>query len=91
MMRWPASPRTGVLSELRIELQMLLLQLVLHKQVTVRRLARITERPLDALEEDLGPLVRMGLVRRDGQDVMHVDRYLAHLVTSRLKTEGMLA
>jgi hypothetical protein len=91
VMRWPDHPRTGVLSELRIELQMLLLQLVLHKQVTMRRLARIVERTPEALEGDLGPLVRMGLVRRDNQNVMHVDRFVAHFVTSRLRTQGMLA
>ncbi|MEM6991994.1 MAG: ATP-binding protein, partial [Myxococcota bacterium] len=91
VMRWPKRPRVGVLDGLRIEMSSLLLQLVLHKQLTVARLARITGRTDVALEEDLGPLVRMGLVRRDARDVVHVDRFAAHWVADRLRAQGMVA
>ena len=80
-----------MLDGLRIEMSALLLQLVLHKQVTLRRLCRITGQAEDALEADLGPLVRMGLVRRDSRDILHVDRYAAHWVTDRLRAQGMVA
>jgi hypothetical protein len=90
-MKWPVMPRTTVLSELRVELRMILLQMVLHKQVTVTRLARILGRPADVLERDLAPLVSMGLVHRDAHTVMHVERFVAHFVTSRLQAGGMLA
>ena len=43
------------------------------------------------LEADLGALTRMSLVRRDERDVLHVDRFVAHLVTDRLRAQGMLA
>ena len=66
-------------------------QRVVHKQVTVRRLLRFTGLPKATLEEDLGALVRMGLVHRDQRDVLHIDRFVAHLVTERLRTQGMLA
>ena len=67
------------------------MQLVVHKQVTRRRLLRLSAVPEATLDEDLGALVRMGLVRRDQRDVLHVDRFVAHLVTDRLRHQGMLA
>src|SRR5690606_14585657 len=84
-MRWPRRPRTEELQALRVELRALLVQLVVHKQTTVRRLERITGQTPMKLDEDLGALVRMGLVRRDQHDVLHVDRFVAHLVTDRLR------
>ncbi len=91
-MRWPERrPRAEELEELRVELRALLVQLVVHKQVTRRRLLRLSAIPEETLEEDLGALVRMGLVRRDQRDVLHVDRFVAHLVTDRLRHQGMLA
>ena len=90
-MRWPRRPRTEELQALRVELRALLVQLVVHKQMTMRRLERITGQAPMQLDEDLGALVRMGLVRRDQHDVLHVDRFVAHLVTDRLRAQGMLA
>ncbi|MEX1368462.1 MAG: AAA family ATPase [Nannocystaceae bacterium] len=90
-MRWPKRPRTEALGRLRIELRALLVQLVVHKQVTVRRLQRVSGLAPQQLEAELGALVRMNLVRRDDRDVLHVDRYVAHLVTARLRAQGMLA
>ncbi len=90
-MRWPVRPKPSALDELRVELRTLLLQLVLHKEVTLKRLLRITGLRATTLESDLGALVRMGLVRRSSQDVLHVDRFVAHWVTERLREQGMLA
>ncbi|MEM9456528.1 MAG: AAA family ATPase [Myxococcota bacterium] len=90
-MRWPKKPRAEALEHLRVELRALLVQLVVHKQLTGRRLLRLSGLSQGALEEDLSALVRMGLVRRDQRDVMHVDRFVAHLVTDRLRALGMLA
>ncbi|MCA9707772.1 MAG: amino acid permease [Myxococcales bacterium] len=90
-MRWPRRPRAGALEHLRVELRALLVQLVVHKQVTRARLLRLSGLPEATLDEDLGALVRMGLVRRDQSDVLHVDRFVAHLVTDRLRQLGMLA
>jgi hypothetical protein len=91
IMRWPKRPRAEMLGQLRVELSAILVQLVVHKQVTLRRLQRITGLPPEELESDIGALTRMGLVRRDSRDVMHVDRFVAHLVTDGLREEGMLA
>ncbi|MCA9649690.1 MAG: amino acid permease [Myxococcales bacterium] len=90
-MRWPRRPRTEALARLRVELRVLLVQLVVHKQVTVKRLQRLSGLPEAELEADLGALTRMSLVRRDERDVLHVDRFVAHLVTDRLRAQGMLA
>jgi hypothetical protein len=91
LMRWPKRPRIEAIDQLRVELAALLVQLVVHKQVTLRRLQRITALPQEELESDLSALTRMGIVRRDARDVMHVDRFVAHLVTDSLRTQGMLA
>lgn len=91
VMRWPKRPRTSVLDGLRVEMSSVLLQLVLHKQVTIERLCRITGRDAASLNEELGPLVRMGLVRRDARDIVHVDRFAAHWVTDRLRAQGLVA
>lgn len=91
LMRWPRRPRADALAALRVELRALLVQLVVHKQVGLRRLERLTALSPMQLEEDVGALVRMGLVRRDHRDVLHVDRFVAHLVTDRLRAQGMLA
>ncbi len=89
--RWPRRPRADALSQLRVELRVLLVQLVVHKQVTLRRLQRLSAVAPEQLAADIGALVRMGLVRRDERDVLHVDRFVAHLVTERLRAQGMLA
>lgn len=90
-MRWPKRPKTEAFNALRVELRALLVQLVVHKQVTLRRLTRLTSVSASELDADLGVLVRMGLVHRDERDVLHVDRFVAHLVTARLRAQGMLA
>ncbi|MCH9679901.1 MAG: AAA family ATPase [Deltaproteobacteria bacterium] len=89
--RWPRRPRADVLARLRVELRVMLVQLVVHKQVTLRRLRRLSATSTAELDADLSALVRMGLVRRDERDVLHVDRFVAHLVTDRLRAQGMLA
>ncbi|MEM7156141.1 MAG: AAA family ATPase [Myxococcota bacterium] len=89
--RWPKRPRADAIADLRVELRALLVQLIVHKQLNLRRLRRLSAIDPPTLEADLGALVRMGLVRRDERSVMHVDRFIAHLVTDRLRAQGMLA
>jgi len=90
IMRWPTRPRAEMIEQLRVELSALLVQLVVHKQVTMRRLQRIASVAADDLEADISALDRMGLIRRDARDVVHVDRFVAHLVTDSLRSQGML-
>ena len=90
-MHWPRRPRAEAIEGLRIDLSALLVQMIVHKQVTMRRLQRITGIPTEDLEADIGALTRMGLVRRDARNVMHVDRFVAHLVADSLRNQGMLA
>ncbi len=89
-MRWPKRPESDAVELLRVELNAILVQLVVHKQVTMRRLQRITAVPIKELETDVAALVRMGLVRRDAREVVHVDRFVAHFVTDGLRNGGML-
>jgi hypothetical protein len=89
VMRPPSELDGSVVDDLRVELLALLVQLVIHKQVTMERLARLTG--LGArVADDIDRLVRMGLVRRDDKQVMHCDRYVSHIISDRLRGMGLL-
>ena len=80
-----------MLDELKMEWVALLLQLVLHRSVTVERLERITGMPLGELQVHLRTLVRMGLVDADAQGIVELNRYVQHLIVDHLRERGMLA
>ena len=88
-MRPPAELDGSVIGDLRVELLALLVQLVIHKQVTYKRLERLTGLG-PRIADDVDRLVRMGLVRRDEKQVMHCDRYVAHIISERLRDMGLL-
>jgi DNA-binding transcriptional ArsR family regulator/uncharacterized protein (UPF0335 family) len=88
--RIPKAPRLEELDNLRIEWVALILQMVLHKQVTFVRLLRITGLSEKTLRHDLDTLIRMGLVSENRQGVIGLNRYIHQMVTSRLVERGML-
>jgi amino acid transporter/DNA replication protein DnaC len=89
VMRLPSVPDRSVLGELRIELKALLVQLVVHKQLTLERLARLTGLGW-AVQPDLERLIRMGLVHRSSQGIHHTDRFVAHFIVDELREQGLL-
>ncbi len=89
-MRQPKAVDDGVLDDLSVGQRALLVQLVLHKQLGHGRLATMTGLPAEQLEDQLGVLRRMGLITRDGEDVIALERYVQHLVTRHLEARGML-
>lgn len=90
VMRQPRVADDGVLEELDTGALALLVQLVLHKSLTTTRLARVTRLAPERLDAEIGALVRMGLVVREGEDALALNRYLQHLVTRHLEDRGML-
>ena len=90
VMRQPGAPDDGVLEELNAGQLALLVQLVLHKALTSARLLRVTGLAPERLEAEVGTLVRMGLLVREGEDVVSLNRYLQHHVTQHLEDRRML-
>ncbi len=87
--RIPTPPDAAVLDDLKPAWVALLLQLMLHKQVTVSRLARISGLPADVLRSDLDTLIRMGLVVESGQRIVETNRFVQHIVEERFKKRGL--
>lgn len=84
--------RTGseVLHELPMEWVALLLEIVLHNQVTPERLAALTQISSDDLRHQLKTLTRTGLVTQSKQDVIELNRFVEHMVTAHLRERGLL-
>lgn len=88
--RMPGGQNADALDELRIEWTALLIELLLHKQLTRMRLARITRLDPASLERNLAPLIRTGLVHEGRGHVLEVNRYVQHWVTARLERRGLV-
>jgi amino acid transporter len=79
-----------VLDELKVEWVALLLQFLLHKQLTFERLTRVTGLEPAGLRRDLDSLIRMGLVSENRQGVLETNRFVEHLVLDRFEKRGLL-
>lgn len=86
----PERPDLEVLHELPMETITMLLELILHQQVTFSRLARITELHPPDLRHQLNTLSRMRLVVEDKQGSIEINRYMAHLVRAHLLERGLV-
>ena len=78
------------LHELRSEWLALLLQFVLHKQLTFARIERVVSLPPEQLTHQLSTLCRMKLVTRTRGGVFEINRYLHHLLLRFLRERGLL-
>jgi len=90
VMRQPRAVDDGVLDELDVSQLALLVQLVLHKSLTLTRLSRVMGLPRERVDAEVGALARMGLVIREGEDALGLNRYVQHHVTRSLEDRGML-
>jgi hypothetical protein len=86
----PERPELEVLSELPTEWVALLVEIVLHQQVTFERLVRITEHQPFLLRHLVSTLARTHLIDIDKQGVIELNRYMAHLVRVHLIERGVL-
>ena len=89
--RAPRVERWEVLDELKSEWTALLLELVLHKQISPRRLARVTGMNSEDLARELDTLRRAGLVVESRQRVLEINPFVHHIIASRLERLGLMA
>ena len=90
-LRIPSAVDPDMLEQLRPEWLALLQQLILHKQVTLPRLERITNVDSILLRWQLSALIRMGLLTESRQGVIEINRYFQHIVHNDLQRRGHLA
>ncbi len=86
----PERPEPEVLHELPTEWISLLVEMVLHQQVTFERLERITELRPFVLRHLVSTLARMRLLESDKQGVIELNRYVSHLVRAHLLERKVL-
>ena len=68
----------------------ILVQLILHHQLTPERLARISGEPAVELQADLARLRRMGLIGRRRRELLEIEPTARHLVHRSLQRRGLL-
>ncbi|MEZ4265986.1 MAG: hypothetical protein R3F39_06375 [Myxococcota bacterium] len=94
VVRRPQRHDLGVLRELSVGPLAILLQLVLHKQLSRARLERIASGGSDsarpAVGADLSTLLRMGLVVENQRGVLELSPAVQHLVLEHLGARGLL-
>lgn len=86
----PRRPSLDALHELRVEWVALLVELVLHGQLTAARLERVTGVKAASLRREVEALLRMGLVVESAGGVLEVNRFVDHLVTEHLLERGVI-
>lgn len=69
----------------------LLLQLLLHKQLGVERLRRVSGLSRDALKEELDSLERMGLIVESQRRVIEIEPGVLPALQERFSKQGLLA
>ena len=74
--RTPAPLDWDALDDLRPELVAVLLELLLHKQVTADKLARVTGRPIGDLRDVLAELVGVGLATQNRRRVVQLNPFV---------------
>ncbi len=87
--RRPQPSPAAALDALRMEQVALLLQFVLHKQLTLDRLARITAVERKALAREVATLKRAGLLVEGSGDTLEINRYVHHVLVTHLTERGL--
>jgi len=90
-LRRPTPPLLDIFDQLTPAWQALLVQFVLHKQLTLPRLRRLTGESDAALAAELGALKRMGLVNQSSDGILELDRWAHHLLTTYLAERRIIA
>ena len=76
---------------LRTEWVALLVQLLLHKQVSVRRLRVVSGLEARDFRRDLDTLLRMGLVVENRRRIVEINPFVHHIVLDRFAKRGLVA
>lgn len=88
--RYPKRSDWTVLEDLGVDSAALLMQLILHKQLTMDRFTRLTGLHELQLRRELDVLRRMGLVQETRPRMFEVNRYVHHDVVERFTRKGVL-
>jgi amino acid transporter len=89
--RLPQRPDGEVLDELRSSWVALMVQLNLHKQMSISRLEHVSGIPGPELQRELVTLLRMGLVFESRPHIYEINRNIQHLLTERMQENGVLS
>ena len=82
---------TDALDELSTELMAVVVELLLHRQMTRARLRTVTRLTPAGLNGALGTLLRSGLVTENAQGALEVNRYVDHVLTRHLVEQEVLS
>ncbi len=89
--RVPETPKPDALRDLPDAWHALLLQLSLHRRLSLARLRDITRLPEAELERDMEALVRTGLVTRSRQGLFEIDPFVHTYLLSHLEQQELLS
>lgn len=90
-LRTPARRDWEVVDELPPEQIALLVQLLIHKQLSFERLEKVTELPGSQLRQQLEPLLKSGMIVESQRRVLEVDAGALLALETRLVEMGVLA
>ncbi len=80
-----------VFEGLKVEWVALLLELFLHKQLSVARLRRVTEQSTSDLDRALGALLRMRVIHEPRARIYEISPSISHVLMDRFREKGLLA
>lgn len=89
-MRPPPLLDESVLDALELDLIALIVQIILHRELTETRLARVARLDRSTLAAQLATLRRAGLLTRRADGALALDRYVGHRVVHHLEQRGLL-
>lgn len=90
-LRAPVKPNPDLLSELRAPWRALLLELLLHRRMTLARLERVAGLPVASVRSDVDALVRAGLLIRGRHELLEINPFVQPLISQHFETQGLLA
>lgn len=87
----PSSEYTHGFDQLSAEHLGVLIQLCLHKQLSIERLLRLRQGPRHTTNQLVASLRRMGLVVEVRPRVYEINRFIHHILSDRLRQRGLLS
>jgi hypothetical protein len=89
--RLPEAPKPDALRDLPDAWRALLLQLTLHRRLSLARLGEITRLPAAELEQDMEALLRAGLITRSRQGLFEINPFVHTCLLAHLEQRELLS
>lgn len=86
----PKTPNKQALHHLETDWYLWLIQLLLHRRMTIEKMARVCLETTDRAQETLNTLQRAGFIRESAQGVWEIDRHLMPHLLAALRTLEMI-